>query len=286
MRTEKEMFELIIGVAKADERIRSVILVGSRANPEVPKDKYQDYDITYFVTDINPFYNNIKWIKEKFGNPSIMQLPELMTHPLLPPEGDGHFTYLMIFEDGNRIDLSIEYNPYFDDGEPAIILLDKDNKVSIEVNKSFFHIKPPQEKCYEDTCNEFWWCLNNVAKGIARDELPYVMEMFNHYVRDMLNQMVVWHIGIITEFSVSAGKMGKYFKTYLTTDLYERYKQTYSNGDYENVWSAIFTASELFRELSKEVSKHFGYVYNQKEDANMMTYLNKVKGNFELQHNV
>jgi aminoglycoside 6-adenylyltransferase len=52
MRTEQEMLDLILRVAKEDERIRAVLLAGSRANPGVPKDNYQDYDIAYFVTDM------------------------------------------------------------------------------------------------------------------------------------------------------------------------------------------------------------------------------------------
>lgn len=38
MRTEEEMYEIILGVARADERIRGVYLNGSRANPNAPKD--------------------------------------------------------------------------------------------------------------------------------------------------------------------------------------------------------------------------------------------------------
>jgi len=64
--------DLIVGVAKTDERIRAVLLVGSRANPIVPKDIYQDYDITYFVKDIAPFYNNPAWVEKHFGKPVIL----------------------------------------------------------------------------------------------------------------------------------------------------------------------------------------------------------------------
>ena len=102
MRTEQEVMNLILDVAKADERIRAVLLAGSRANSEVPKDIYQDYDITYFVEDITPFYNNPAWIEERFGKPLIMQMPEAMRNPV----GDGNFNYMMIYPDGVRIDLS------------------------------------------------------------------------------------------------------------------------------------------------------------------------------------
>ena len=37
MRTEKEMMDLIINTAKEDERIRAVIMNGSRVNPNVKK---------------------------------------------------------------------------------------------------------------------------------------------------------------------------------------------------------------------------------------------------------
>lgn len=48
-RTETEMMNLILSTAKEDERVRAVILNGSRANPNLKKDIFQDYDIVYIV---------------------------------------------------------------------------------------------------------------------------------------------------------------------------------------------------------------------------------------------
>ena len=58
MRTEKEMFDLLISIAQSDERIRAVYLNGSRTNPNVPKDIFQDYDVVYVVTETKPFMLN------------------------------------------------------------------------------------------------------------------------------------------------------------------------------------------------------------------------------------
>ena len=164
MRSEQEVFNLILGAAKADERIRAVLLVGSRANPVIQKDIYQDYDITCFVTDIAPFYNNPEWVEERFGKPLIMQMPEAMRYPV----GDGKFNYMMIYPDGVRIDLSFEFTKYIDDGEPAVVLLDKDNgsgfvpPLPVPSDKHW-HIKPPSPLFFYSCCNNFWWCLNNAA---------------------------------------------------------------------------------------------------------------------------
>lgn len=155
MRNETEMFNLVLSIAKEDERIRAVLMSGSRANPDCPKDEFQDYDIIYYVTDVAPFYDNMDWIIEKFGHPAIMQMPESME--LIPPDGDGCFVYLMIFEDGNRIDLTVTKSGHIDDGEPAVVLLDKDGFLSdIQVKPDYWYIKKPTQKLFSDCCNEFW----------------------------------------------------------------------------------------------------------------------------------
>ena len=126
MRSEQQMLRLITEVARADDRIRAVIMNGSRANPEAPKDCFQDFDIVYFVTDVEPYVHNRSWIA-RFGELMIMQMPEDMGEP--PPADNGGFAYLMQFADGNRIDLTLFPISRLDEGEEdslTQVLLDKD----------------------------------------------------------------------------------------------------------------------------------------------------------------
>ena len=105
MRSEKEMMDLVLSLAEQDERIRIVTLEGSRANINIPKDEFQDYDITYFVSDIEPFISNDDWLNQ-FGNIIMMQKPEDME--LFPPERDFPILcYLMI-----TIKLILPYCPW------------------------------------------------------------------------------------------------------------------------------------------------------------------------------
>lgn len=269
--------ELIISVAEGDERIRAVLLSGSRANPAVPKDFYQDYDITYFVEDITPFYNNPAWVEARFGKPLIMQMPEAMRYPT----GDGHFAYLMIFPDGNRIDLTFEFRKYIDHGEPAVVLLDKDNGNGFlpalpAPSDKYWHIQPPSPLFFYSCCNNFWWCLNNVAKGIARDELPYVMYMLN-VVRSELHDMIRYYIGTLYGFGLSAGKEDKYFKKYLPPELYAQYAATYSGSDYPEIWASVDTMCDLFHTLATAVAVYFDFTYRQNEEDGIREYLRMVK---------
>ena len=278
MRSEKEILDLILDVARKDDRIRAVLMVGSRANPAAPEDPYRDYDITYVADDSSAFFNDPRWIEECFGRPCLMQMPDLMDP--LPPDAGKHFAYLMMFGDGNRIDLTISEEPGIDEGEPAIILLDKDGILDLfpSPDDRIWHVRAPSEKQYSDCCNEFWWCLNNVGKGLARDEIPYAMKMFGVIVRDMLDRMLGWYIGVDTGFSVSVGKFGKYYKRHLPEDMYSAYLMTYPSSKHEQIWDSVGVACDLFHKASLHVADQCGFSYNQGEEDAMRSYLRRIRG--------
>ncbi len=279
------MLDLILGVAKADERIRAVYMNGSRTNPNAAKDKYRDYDIVYVVTETEPFIADEEWIN-RFGDILMLQQPDSndMKGGFYNEHHDffRSYAWLMLFKDGNRIDLNIEIKEeaatHFLEDKLTVLLLDKDGFLpAIKApSDADYHVKKPSEGKYFACCNDFWWCLNNVAKGIAHDELPYAMEMFNSVVRPMLKHAINWYIGVSTDFSVSAGKMGKCYKKYLPPELYELYLATYSDGDAKNIWASIFAACELFRITAKAVADALSFTYIERDDANMTAYLENV----------
>ena len=55
MRSEQEMYDLILGYARRHDDIRAVILNGSRANPNRKPDPFNDFDIVYLVRDLAPY---------------------------------------------------------------------------------------------------------------------------------------------------------------------------------------------------------------------------------------
>ncbi|PKR83727.1 aminoglycoside 6-adenylyltransferase [Heyndrickxia camelliae] len=283
MRSEKEMFELILGIAKEDERIRAVYMNGSRTNPNVPKDVFQDYDIVYVVTETASFIKDENWIGI-FGELLILQEPDKVDKSLgMDMNYERSYGYLMLFTDGNRIDLHIETKESMVEGytkdKLTIPLLDKDNilpPIPAPTDKDY-HVKRPTEPMFMGCCNDFWWCLQNVAKGIWRDELPYAKQMFEYVIRGRLDEMVSWWIGIKNDFQISAGKMGKYFKKYLPESYWKKYEMTYSDYHYNNFWNSIFVTCDLFRILAKEVANTLSFAYPFKDDENMTKYLEHVQ---------
>ncbi|MBJ8074591.1 aminoglycoside 6-adenylyltransferase [Bacillus cereus group sp. N12] len=280
MRTEKEMLDLIINTAKEDERIRAVIMNGSRVNPNVKRDCFQDYDIMYVVKDMQSFTSNHNWI-HRFGEIMIVQMPEEMS--LLPADEDGKFPYLMQFIDGNRIDLTLVpaelIHTFVGQDSLSKLLLDKDNCLEEfrPASDKDYLVKKPTEKEFLDCCNEFWWCSTNVGKGLWREELSYAKGMLEGPMRDMLVVMLEWHIGMKTKFTANAGKFGKYFEQYVEKDVWEQFKRTFSNAEYENIWDSFFIMGDLFRKVANEIANTYEYQYPQDDDNKVTSYLKHVR---------
>lgn len=280
MRTEKEMLDLIINTAQEDERIRAVCLSGSRVNPNAPKDRFQDYDIMYIVTETASFRKDKAWI-DRFGERLYMQYPE--ESPFGAADSLGCYGWLIQFTDGNRLDLHVctldggwqEFT-----GESMYrVLLDKDRCIKAPgaaTDREFWVKRPTQEEFFY-TCNEFYWCLNNVAKGLWRKELLYVFDQLNNIVRPMLLQLLTWKVGADTDFSVSVGKCGKYLYRWLSEDAWKRLLQTYPRADTAEMWNAVFLMCDLFEETIKEVSCKLDFSVNWEEAVNSRQYLETVR---------
>ena len=122
MRSEREMYQLILGYAQQDPRVRGVILNGSRANPTAKLDQFRDYDIVYLVTDVAPFKEGD--ISPAFGEVLVMQRTD--ENQLFHEHFPRLAIYLMQFADGNRIDLTIapveDYRPYCFDDKLSVVL--------------------------------------------------------------------------------------------------------------------------------------------------------------------
>lgn len=270
------MLDLILQVARADEWVRAVILNGSRANPNAPRDIFQDYDIQFLVTEIESFKKDPAWINV-FGELMIMQKPDDMQGA--PPQFG--YCYLMQFQDGNRIDLNlfpIQHLPDMQQDSLTFVLLDKDGL--------FPHPPPPSEKDYlpqhpssqdfSDCCNEFWWVSVYVAKGLWREQITYALAMLS-ICRDQLLLMLSWQVGLQTGFRVNLGKDGKYLQQNLSSLDWERLLGSYPRAKIDEVWQSLYTMCALFHDVAIFVGHTCQYHYPEIEDERISSYLRHIQ---------
>ncbi|GGE31502.1 aminoglycoside nucleotidyltransferase ANT(6)-Ia [Pullulanibacillus camelliae] len=279
MRSEQEMMALVLRVAQEDQRIRAVAMNGSRTNPNAPKDPFQDYDIVYLVKEFPSFIKEPQWINH-FGDRIIMQTPDDMT--LFPSESRDRFAYLLLFTDGNRIDLTLipfeQKERYCHEDKLTIVLLDKDNAlpaIPSPTDREYW-VQHPTSTCFSDCCNEFWWVSTYVVKGLWRQEILYAIDHLS-IVRAMLLKMLEWKVGIETQFSLSVGKNSKYLERYLDAETWQKLLMTYPSGDYEQVWQALFTMTTLFEQVALEVAERLDLQYSLAEARKVKAHLKHVK---------
>ena len=187
MRTDQEMFGQILQIAKKLQ-VDAVALSGSRTNQKVQTDEFQDYDVIYVVDNLDNLTREISWL-DQFGKRIIEQEVTL-----------GHRRlYLMLFEDGNRIDLTLcpqEYMQEWVDSEAGFTVLE-DKKGIFETyspSPQRFWIHPASETDFEKSCNEFWWVSAYVVKGICRKQVIYSTDHLYGICQQELLKVLAWQV--------------------------------------------------------------------------------------------
>jgi aminoglycoside 6-adenylyltransferase len=279
-RTEDEMMALILSFARVDERVRAVLMNGSRVNPRVAGDVFQDYDIVYLVTDVAPFLDRAA-VVPFFGNTIIVEEPEGMLWP--PPATGGHYNYQMLFTDGNRLDLT--FSP-LDSLEEMLsdsltrVLLDKDDRIPDlpPPSERSYYPEPPTQKLYGDCCNSFLFGLAaHVPKTIWRSQLPLLKYYIGVVLREPLVKMPEWDIAAKAEAPVSVGMAGKHLQQLLPPDVWHEFERSYTDADYERIWESLFVFYRLFRSTAESVGRVYGYRFPDEEAEKVLAFLEHVR---------
>jgi aminoglycoside 6-adenylyltransferase len=251
------MINLILNIAKHKNDILAVCMNGSRVNENVEPDKYQDFDVVYIVEDLESMIFDLTWINQ-FGNRIITQFPE--EQDLYPSELEERYPILMLFDDYNRIDLTLiskhKLTEYLSEDSLVKVLLDKKNLlIDVENSIDSSHwINKPYQKVFDECINEFYWISTYVMKGIWRNELIYSIDYLN-ICRNMLLLMLAWKEGEKFNFKINFGKNYKYLPKYLEASKYERLVATYPNLTSNKIKESLYTMISMFDVTTLSVSQ-------------------------------
>jgi aminoglycoside 6-adenylyltransferase len=278
-RSGDEVVAHVLAIARADTRVRAVILSGSRADPAAPVDEWQDVDVAFVVRDIPSFRADPTWI-DVFGERAILQRPDDMIGA--PPRTDGGESYLMLFVDGSRIDLTllpVEGMDGFEHDGPAEVLMDLDGVVPPPPPRDGAYFVPalPTAAAFADVCNEFWWVTPYVAKGLGRGETTYAHHHLDTVLREQLHTMLAWQVAAESGFRRGPGKFGRYLRRQLPPETWARLEATYADAEPEHVWAALEAMTALFRDVAVGVAERFGFLYPWQDDERVMAHVKRVR---------
>lgn len=282
MRNENEMMALIMDFALNDDNIRAATMNGSRTNPNIKKDDHQDYDVVFACRDIQAYLDDHRWI-EHFGSVAILQeadkTEQLMYEAAPRPNS---YIFLILYQDDVRTDLCFktidQAQKEYGSDSLTILLLDKDHRfktLPAPSDKDYW-IQRPSAFMVETCINEFYWCLQNVGKGLVRDQVPYALWMMNGPIRDMQTRMIEWFIAKDHAYQIATGSHGKQFKEYLSDELYHQWESTVSDAQIDRIWSSAFAGIRFFSTLAKAVCTDLNVSYHQDEEDQVSAHLTRL----------
>lgn len=264
MRTETEMMDLILQIADTLE-VEAIALSGSRTNPRAPKDEFQDYDVVYIVENLEDLISDSSWL-DQFGKRIIEQEVTL-----------GHRRlYLMLFEDGNRIDLTLCPKEYLQEwvGSEANFEVIKDEKSSFDSyipSPNRYWTCPPTEEEFVASCNEFWWVSAYVVKGIRRNQLIYATDHLYGICQQELLKVLAWQV-TSDRGTVDIGKNYKYLFQYLPAEQEKEFSALLDLSSLEKVSQSLFATMKLFDCEAQSLAQKMRVIYDQEVAERMIAY--------------
>ena len=264
MRAETEMLDLILQTAKTLQ-VKAVAMSGSRTNPKALKDEFQDYDVVYVVDDLDNLTSDLSWL-DQFGKRIIEQEVAL----------DHRRLYLMFFEDGNRIDLTLcpkEHIQEWVDSESKFIVLEDEKGLleSYSPSPKRFWIHPASETDFVKSCNEFWWVSAYVVKGICRNQLIYATDHLYGICQQELLKVMAWQVAS-DRGKVDIGKNYKYLFNYLPAEKKKEFSNLLDFSSKEKIIQSLFDTMELFHQEAQRLAQKLGFDYDKEVAEKMIEY--------------
>lgn len=264
MRTETEMLDVILKTAETLQ-VAAVAMSGSRTNSQAPQDEFQDYDVVYVVENLDELISDLSWLGQ-FGKRIIEQEVRL-----------GHRRlYLMLFEDSNRIDLTLcpkEHIKEWVNSEAGFTVLeDPENLFEAYFQKpERYWTSPASAIEFEKACNEFWWVSAYVVKGICRKQVIYATDHLYGICQQELLKVLAWQVASDRRV-VDIGKNYKYLFNYLPTEKGKEFSNLLDFSSIEKLTQSLFATMKLFHQEAQTLAQKMGFDYDKEVAEKMIEY--------------
>ena len=264
MRTETEMLDVILKTAETLQ-VAAVAMSGSRTDTKAPKDEFQDYDVVYVVDDLDNLTSDLSWL-DQFGKRIIEQEVGLGQRRL----------YLMLFEDGNRIDLTLcpkEHMKEWVDSESKFIVLEDEKGLFAPYSPTpqRYWTSPASETDFENSCNEFWWVSAYVGKGICRNQVIYATDHLYGICQQEFLKILAWQVAS-DRGKVDIGKNYKYLFQYLPAEKEKEFSNLLDFSSIEKLSQSLLATMQLFHREAQRLAQKLGFDYDKEVAEKMIEY--------------
>jgi aminoglycoside 6-adenylyltransferase len=256
-------------LAKFDES-QLLVLNGSMADPNIPKDQFQDIDLSMFTLDISRTTDRI--------HQCTLLHDVLLFSETRRETTFAHVSVRLLLESGTEVDFNIYSNKE--------VFLRKINHFVVPLFNKLnefmdfappthrpFHVDKPNAEEFHRLFIDINWAVANVLKGVRREQLIYAKHKYDTTLQPKLKKLLVWYIRDQHDWNVSLGSHGKRIKEYVQPEIYNHYLETYSTNCMESIPKTLLRAKSFVADIGTRLADSLGYQFPTDINNKMSRFL-------------
>lgn len=260
----EEMIERFITWAKSNHNIRLTFIVGSRARKINPADEWSDLDLVIITTNPDELLMFSEWLNN-IGIPKVTFLENTLCN------GKER---RVLFNNGLDIDFVVFSKRVFLEvfNSPEIlsilnrgmrILFDKDNLTAeLKISNEFIPSPSiPNQEEFINLLNDFWFHTVWTAKKLRRGELLQAKSTCDEYLKHLLIELIKWQTYCKKGQNYDTWHDYRFFERWVDPAVLAKMQNIYAHYEIDDIWQALFSTMNLFKDLSSETALLLDYKY-------------------------
>lgn len=268
----EEIFNQLVKFAEACDKISAMVLFGSRARSEKKADHYSDYDILFFVSDVDYFLKDDEWL-ESISKPYISfvertAVQDYERRVFFDNAMDMDFIFYNV-QDIERITAHPIIKSWYARGYQIVV--DKISyKELVEENKPFkLKTADLTEEKFNNLIQTFWFHSIWATKKLLRGEIWASKNCIDGYMKNLLREILEYQAKALNGASFDIWHDGRFFDQRISEAVILDLNNAYGQYDKASLEVALKRTMALFAREAQKVAQllHYSYPIEAEEYA-------------------
>ena len=276
--TAEAVLARLVAWGEAEETIRGLILLGSRARTDTPADEWSDTDVVVFATDADRWLRDAEWV-DAFGEPIITFLEETGLEGLMERR--------VLFDDAVDLDMVIapvERTEEILSADGALPVLARGHRVLIDKDGRFAGLServaradpwairaaaswPPDPGDVANLIGDYWYHCAWTTKKLRRGEVATALGCLNGYMARIILRFVEWQAKARSGGAAQTWFDGRYLERWAPPETVEALGRAVAHYDPQDIARSLLASMELFAALGREVAAAAAVPYPEASEA-------------------
>ncbi len=263
----------LLELAKKDENIKAIVLIGSSTRDTVKADEYSDIDVVIVTNDTEGWLYGDE--PEKLGKVKIS---------FVEPTLGGGKERRILYDGSLDVDAIIftptQFETAIKEGVASwvmnrgyVVMYDLMGFTEL-LEKNVSHEIPQAdlpESEFSNMVNDFFFHTVWASKKILRGELWSAKMCIDAYLKNYLRKII--EVYSVSKHHVDVWHDGRFLDRWAEQDILSELEKCFAHYNKEDMVAALFATAELFGRLAKQFSEMKGYSYPTEAEKYAMLLL-------------